>query len=74
MIDLLQTIADLQRQKEENRIVPTHVSFIDLKNEVIKQVRDELNELCKEGKIRVTKTLNDKAICINDGYKRFTTH
>ena len=58
MIDLLTIIASLQRERRDNHIVPDHVEFASLMNEVSKEVRAELNRLYKDGKIGTTRTLN----------------
>ena len=64
MTDLLTIIASLQRERRENNIVPEHVEFAHLMNEVSKETRSELNKLYSDGKIGIVKTLNDTAVFI----------
>lgn len=61
-MNLLQEIFLLQEEKRKRRIVPNHILFTELKNRVGKDISEELNRLWKEGKIGVTKTINQKAV------------
>ena len=54
----------MQQAKEEKKILPTHVIDVDLLNRVNKEVKDALNELYKEGKIGIDRTINNKAIFV----------
>lgn len=67
MIDLLTIIARLQQEKREKNIVPDHVEFASLMNEVNKEVRKELNTLYQEGKIGINETINGKAVFVKGG-------
>lgn len=64
MIDLLTIIARLQQEKRYQHIVPDHIEFASLMNEVSKEVRAELNLLYKDGKIGTTRTLNGTGGCL----------
>lgn len=64
MIDVLELILRLQREREERHIVPTHVEFAQLMNEASKEIRRELNSLYQEGKIDVRETVNGKAVSV----------
>lgn len=64
MTDLLAIIARLQNEKRGKNIVPDHVEFAYLMNEVSKETRSELNKLYSDGKIGIVKTLNDTAVFI----------
>lgn len=64
MIDIYDTIRRLQKEREEQNKVPTHVEFAHLMNEVSKETRSELNKLYSDGKIGIVKTLNDTAVFI----------
>ena len=66
MIDVLELIRRLQREREERHIVPTHVDFIHLMNEASKEIRQELNALYQEGKIDVKETINGKAVFVKE--------
>lgn len=58
MIDVYQTLARLQKQKEEKGIEPTHVLYEQLLLDLTSQVRDELRDMCKQKKVAFHKTLN----------------
>ena len=58
MIDVYQTLARLQKQKEEKSIEPAHVLYEQLLLDLTSQVRDELRDMCKQKKVAFHKTLN----------------
>ena len=58
MIDVYQTLARLQKQKEEKGIEPAHVLYEQLLLDLTSQVRDELRDMCKQKKVAFYKTLN----------------
>ena len=58
MIDVYQTLARLQKQKEEKGIEPAHVLYEQLLLDLTSQVRDELRDMCKQKKIAFYKTLD----------------
>ena len=58
MIDVYQTLARLQKQKEEKGIEPAHVLYEQLLLDLTSQVRDELRDMCKQKKVVFHKTLN----------------
>lgn len=66
MIDLLTIIASLQNEKRGKNIVPDHIEFSILMNEVSKEVRKELNTLYQEGKIGINETINGKAVFVKE--------
>ena len=66
MIDVLELIRRLQREREERHIVPSHVEFAHLMNEASKEIRQELNALYQEGKIDVKETINGKAVFVKE--------
>lgn len=63
---VLGLIMKLQKEKEDKRIEPTHILDVELLNTVTSEVRDYLNDLYKEGRIKVTKTINHNAISVVD--------
>ncbi len=63
-MDILNIISKLQDEKREKNIVPDHVEFAHLMNEVSKEVRLELNTLYQDGKIGINDTLNGKAVFV----------
>ena len=58
MIDVYQTLARLQKQKDEKGIEPAHVLYEQLLLDLTSQVRDELRDMCKQKKVAFHKTLN----------------
>lgn len=66
MIDLLTIIARLQLEKRDKNIVPDHIEFAHLMNEVGNEVRKELNRLYQEGKIGTCETINGKAVYVKE--------
>ena len=63
-MDILNIISKLQDERREKNIVPDHVEFAHLMNEVSKETRSELNKLYSDGKIGIFKTLNDTDVVI----------
>ena len=57
-IGVYETLARLQKQKEEKGIEPAHVLYEQLLLDLTSQVRDELRDMCKQKKIAFHKTLN----------------
>lgn len=66
MIDVLFILTRLQQEKREKNIVPDHIEFASLMNEVSKEVRKELNRLYQEGKIGINETINGKAVFVKE--------
>ena len=66
MTDLLTIITRLQQEKRGKNIVPDHVEFASLMNEVASEVRAELNRLYSEGRIGIARTLNGKAVFVKE--------
>ncbi len=64
MIDVLNIIREMQKEKEDKGITPSYVIDVDLFNRVNKEVKKTLNELYKEKKIGINQTINNKAIFI----------
>lgn len=64
MIDVLNIIQEMQKEKEDKGIAPSYVIDADLFNRVNQEVKETLNELYKEKKIGINQTINNKAIYI----------
>ena len=58
MIDVYQTLARLQKQKDEKGIEPAHVLYEQLLSDIASQVKNELRNMCKQKKVAFHKTLN----------------
>lgn len=67
-MNLLQEIFLLQEERRKQNIVPDHILFTKLKDKVDRDISEELNRLWKEGKIGVTKTINQKAVYLLDTF------
>lgn len=61
---ILGLIKKLQKEKEDNRIVPTHILEVELFNAINSEIKQAINELYKESKIEVVKTINQNAFKI----------
>ena len=57
-IGVYETLARLQKQKEEKGIEPAHVLYEQLLSEINLQVKNELRDMCKQKLIVFHKTLN----------------
>lgn len=66
MIDVLTILRRLQREREEQKKVPTHVELSALLTEVTKEARRELNRLYQEGKVGTCETINGKAVFVKE--------
>ena len=58
MIDVYQTLARLQKQKEEKGIEPAHVLYEQLLSDINLQVKNKLRDMCKQKKVAFHKTLS----------------
>ena len=58
MIDVYQTLARLQKQKDEKGIEPAHVLYEQLLSDITSQVKNESRNMCKQKLIVFHKTLN----------------
>lgn len=61
-MNILERIKRLKQNKSDFDIEPSHVLDVELYNDVIDDVKSELNRLFREGEITVVQTLNNKAI------------
>ena len=64
MIDVLETIALLQVEKEAKNIEPSGVLFEEILSDVRNQVKEEIRQLCREKKIEFHKTINSTSFKI----------
>lgn len=69
-MNILEIIKELEEEKRQNKITPSHALFIPLRNRALQlgmsndSIANQLNDLYKQGKIKVGKTINDKFITI----------
>jgi hypothetical protein len=62
MTDILSIIQDITSAKQEAHTEPSYALEREILDKVIQDTKKELNNLYKEGKIEVGKTLNNKYI------------
>ena len=62
MIDIYETISRLQKEKGD--VIPSHVLMEDILKDVQKQVKKDINTLCKDKKITFHRTVNSVAFDI----------
>lgn len=65
-MNTLELIKKLQEEKRSNHMEPTHVSYLELQNVVIRQLKDELNGLYQQGLIEIVQMINGKAVKIKE--------
>ena len=59
---VLKTLERITKEKEDARKFPTHVIYVELINELGREINPVLRELLNEGKIKAGNTINDKFI------------
>ncbi|BAX79054.1 hypothetical protein [Labilibaculum antarcticum] len=59
---VLKTLEQITKEKEDARKFPTHVMYVELINELGREINPVLRELLNEGKIKAGNTINDKFI------------
>jgi urocanate hydratase len=57
---VLETIQRLTNEKIKNGTFPTHVLWIDLRKELGDKIKEAINQLIEEGKLKAGHTLNDR--------------
>lgn len=66
MIDTKHIIASIVEEKKKNNKEPAIASFTEIQSVVIRPLKSEINELCKDGEIDKHKTLNGWAFSITE--------
>ena len=62
MIDVFETLVRLRDKRKADNLIPDYVPYAELANDIMSQVREELNRLYADKKISVKTTLNSKSI------------
>lgn len=62
MIDVKETLARLRDKRKADNIIPDSVPYVELANDIMRQVREELNVLYGKNEIIVQNTINSKSI------------
>lgn len=65
-MDILRLIGDLQKKKKSDKITPDHIPEPELMNTIHSEARKELNDLYKNGKIGIVKTVNSNSVYIKE--------
>lgn len=63
---LLRIIRKIQGNKKEKKIAPDYATYVEITHEVVEEVKQNLNEMVKEKKLKFNRTLNDIAFYEND--------
>lgn len=61
---VLNLITELIEERKEKHLAPLILPSIELHRKISKQLRDILNTLAKDGKIKAVKLLNDVGITL----------
>lgn len=64
METVYETITRLIDEKKSNHIAPVSITFNEIRKAMDKLLRDELNNLCLEKKIKEIRLINETAITI----------
>ena len=59
MIDVYSIIAGINKRKADASITPSSALYSEIMNDVSRQVKEEINALCRGNKITFHKTLNE---------------
>lgn len=63
-MDVLDIINRMLADRRDKKIVPDHILMPDLFNEIEREAKKEINELCSSGIIGVIKTVNNRAVYV----------
>jgi len=58
MIDVLEIIRKISEQKKESKVAPDYALFNEVQNEVTKELKQEINRLITDKKLKFHHTLN----------------
>ena len=61
---VLSLIAELIEERKEKHLAPLILPSIELQRKIVENLRDTLNKLAKDGKIKAVKLLNDVGITL----------
>ena len=61
---VLTLITELIEERKEKNLTPLILPSVELHRKIAEQLRDRLNALAKEGKIKAVKLLNDRGIIL----------
>ena len=61
---VLTLITELIEERKEKNLTPLILPSVELQRKIVENLRDTLNKLAKDGKIKATKLLNDVGITL----------
>ena len=61
---VLNLITELIEERKEKNLTPLILPSVELQRKIAEQLRDRLNALAKDGKIKAVKLLNDVGITL----------
>ena len=61
---ILSLITELIEERKEKNLTPLILPSVELQRKIAEQLRDVLNALAKDGKIKAVKLLNDVGITL----------
>ena len=61
---ILSLITELIEERKEKHLTPLILPSVELQRKIVENLRDTLNKLAKDGKIKATKLLNDVGITL----------
>lgn len=61
---VLNLITELIEERKEKNLTPLILPSVELQRKIVENLRDTLNKLAKDGKIKATKLLNDVGITL----------
>lgn len=61
---ILNLITELIEERKEKNLTPLILPSVELQRKIVENLRDTLNKLAKDGKIKAVKLLNDTGIIL----------
>ena len=61
---ILSLITELIEERKEKHLAPLILPSVELQRKIVENLRDTLNKLAKNGKIKAVKLLNDVGITL----------
>lgn len=61
---VLTLITELIEERKEKNLTPLILPSVELQRKIVENLRDTLNKLAKDGKIKAVKLLNDVGITL----------
>ena len=52
---ILEYVKEYEAKKKSEGFYPTHVAFVDMQNDMVNEIKQNVNELIKGGKLKFTR-------------------